>query len=95
MPKHTAVLQMQSCHASFYMPTHSTPVNLVVATEGVLNVAWSILLVRVVLIVVVAVVLVVELLRAASSLALRLLAVNEVLALCLGEPVDLSTCEAS
>lgn len=64
------------------------------ATEVILEMTWWVLLVRVVLFLV-TVVLVVEVAAAAFGLTLSLLAVDVVGALGLGEPVDLSTSEAS
>lgn len=65
----------------------------VVVAEVVLEALWWTLLVGVVLILT-AVVLVVKLLRTALGLVLGLLAVVEVLAVGLGESIDLSTSEA-
>jgi len=65
-----------------------------VTAEAVLDMAWSILLVGVVL-VVLTVVLVVEVLSTLLGLVLGLLAVDEVLALGLGKTIDLSARETS
>lgn len=67
----------------------------VLPTKGVLEMARRFMLARVILVVVVAVVLVVEVLGTLLGLVLRLLAVNVVGALGLGQAVDFSTRKAS